>query len=80
MKRAKRVIVWGLEALCTLCDRTFRRIPLPDRLWERDAPWLYWIFGCNLATLSAELDERWHTGQWTPPAEPGHWRESDAHP
>jgi hypothetical protein len=50
----KWLIVWGLERACTLLDGT--RVP-------------FWRLGyhCQLANLSADLDERWHTGVWHAP-------------
>jgi hypothetical protein len=65
--KLKKIIVWSLEYACGLNDLTLGRIPVPASWWDKDWRWMRWVYGCRLATLSAELDERWGTGIWMDP-------------
>jgi hypothetical protein len=60
----KKLLVIALEKTCTIKDKVLNVLPTPN--WVMDSDWkaLNWIYGCNLATLSAELDEKWATGLW----------------
>lgn len=60
MKRRIQIfIVDALEKTCAVKDKTWlKRVPL------------MWVGGCNLASLSAELDEKWGTDRWCGPDDP----------
>lgn len=57
MATVRRLLVAGLERLCTLLDR------IPTREQGR---WFIGGWGCRigLARWSDRLDQRWHTGHW----------------
>jgi hypothetical protein len=54
--RVQRLIVSGLERLCTITH------PITNH-----RPWLWFFSHCPLVLLSLRLEDRWGTGEWVAP-------------